>query len=235
MDETINWSVVEAQTLREQTVEVLRDALLNEIFAPGEKLIERTLAEWTGVSRTSVREALAQLEAEGLVRRLPGKGMYVTRLTETEIFEIYEARAVVEASIARFFVERATEEHIALLRQSIDEAEATNSSEDARLHARKLDICSEIITLGAGNHVLHQMAALLRGRVTYLRTITSRVASTERRKETMLMLNEIYDALSARDADRAETITRAYIQRSAKFAVFVMNHNNGRVSQTQTN
>jgi DNA-binding GntR family transcriptional regulator len=88
MDENINWSAAELLTVSEKTLKVLRDALLNEIFAPGEKLIERAFAEWAGVSRTSIREALPQLEAKGIVKRLPGKGIHVTRLTETEVLEI---------------------------------------------------------------------------------------------------------------------------------------------------
>lgn len=94
------------------------------------------------------------------------------------------------------------------------------------------DIGSEIITIGAGNEIMHQIAALLRGRVIYLRAIISRVASTERRKETMLILNSIYEALAARDAYHAEKLTRAYVQRSAEFAKLLMNHCNSRGSQT---
>ena len=89
MNEWHDWSVTESPTLREQTVVTLREALLNEVFRPGEKLVERKLAEQTGVSRTSIREALSQLESEGLVTRMAGKGMFVTRLSESEIRQIY--------------------------------------------------------------------------------------------------------------------------------------------------
>src|SRR5215467_4635318 len=62
------------KTLRERTVERLRDAILNFQFKAGERLVERSLCEKLGVSRTVVREALRQLEAEGLVENLPQHG-----------------------------------------------------------------------------------------------------------------------------------------------------------------
>lgn len=222
MNEWHDWSVTESPTLREQTVVTLREALLNEVFRPGEKLVERKLAEQTGVSRTSIREALSQLESEGLVTRMAGKGMFVTRLSESEIRQIYEARAILESAMARLFVQRASQEQIDELARRIAEAEETDSPQLARLHAEKLDAVSDIIMQGAGNEITRQMTFLLRTRVTYLRTVTTRVASPERRRETMAMLNGIFDALRARNADVADRLTRAYVERSAAFALSVL-------------
>ena len=67
------------------------------------------------------------------------------------------------------------------------------------------------------------MASILRARVTYLRTVTSRVASPERRRATMDLMRGILDAFRARDADRAERLMRAYVERSAAFATMVLN------------
>ena len=107
-EETISWSVAGPRTLREQTVSVLLEAIINGMFRPGEKLVERTLAGRTGVSLTSIREALGQLEAEGLLRRVLGKEMHVTQLSEVEALAIYEARAILESAMARLYAERAT-------------------------------------------------------------------------------------------------------------------------------
>jgi len=222
MHEWTDWSIAESPTLREQTVVTLREALLNEVFRPGDKLVERKLAEQTGVSRTSIREALSQLESEGLVTRIPGKGMFVTHLSEQEIRQIYEARAILESAMARLFVERASQEQMDELARRIAEAGETDTSELARLHAEKLDRVSDIIMQGAGNDITRQMTFLLRTRVTYLRTITTRVASAERRRDTMALLYGIFDALRARDADLAEKLTRAYVERSAAFALSVL-------------
>jgi len=218
----MTWMVEEPATLRNQTTAALREALLGGAFLPGEQLVERRLADLTGVSRTSVREALSSLEAEGLVTRVPGKGMVVTRLTEQEVFSIYEARAVIESAMARLFVERATEEEIEELSRRVDEADGTNDPDFARLHAEKLDAVSDMIMNCARNDVLRQMASVLRARVTYLRTVTSRLASAERRVESMDLLRGILDALRSRDAALADHRMQKYIERSAAFAKTVM-------------
>jgi len=215
--------VPEAQTLREKTVEVLRDAILTQYFKPGQQLVERALAEETGVSRTSIRSALSQLEAEGLVVRGPGKsGMFVTQVTAGEAQQIYEMRVIIEASMARFFVERASDADIVAVENAIRGAEAISEPEDALLYAHSLDAVSDAIMSGAGNDVARQMASVLRARITFLRTITARSASRDRRKSTFMMLYKILDAFKMRDAATAEDLTRQYVNRSAEFAQQVL-------------
>lgn len=218
----VDWSVEEPPSLSAQAATVLREAILNETFKPGEKLVERSLADLTGVSRTSIREALGQLQAEGLVTRVPGRGMHVSKLSETEALAIYEARAILESAMARLFVERASGDDLAALDAAVRRAEQTDRPDRAREHARNLDDVFQAITRGAGNDVARQMASVLRTRVTYLRTITSRVAPAERRVDSIRLLREIREALHARDADRAEALIRGYVERSASFAVHVL-------------
>src|SRR5260370_3043321 len=101
--------------LREKPTQVLRDAILNLHFRPGQKLVERALCEGTGVSRTCIREALRHLEAEGLVSRLPNRGTIVAEVGADEARQIYESRAVLEAAMAHHFAERADAEDFAML------------------------------------------------------------------------------------------------------------------------
>src|ERR1700760_466339 len=86
-----------AQPLRQQVVDILRDAITSCLFEPGGKLTERVLCERLGVSRGTLREGLRQLEAEGLVRIVPNRGPMVTALTETEASECYALRAFLES------------------------------------------------------------------------------------------------------------------------------------------
>lgn len=218
----ITWMVEEPATLRNQTTAALREALFGGAFLPGEQLVERRPAELTGVSRIIVREALSSLEAEGLVTRVPGKGMVVTRLTEKKVLSIYEAPAVLESAMARLFVQRATEDEMEELSRRVDEADGTNDPDFARLHAEKLDAVSDMIMNCARNDILRQMTSVLRARVTYLRTVTSRVATAERRVESMGLLRGILEAFQRRDADLADRRMRKYIERSAAFARTVM-------------
>ena len=94
-------------TLRQQVLDVLRNAILEARFKPGDRLIERELCELTGVSRTSVREALRHLESEGLVRNIPNKGPTVATVGLEEAQQIYEMREALEGQAGRLFAQRA--------------------------------------------------------------------------------------------------------------------------------
>src|SRR5919198_6646106 len=80
------------------------------------RLDERQLAQDLGISRTPVREAMAQLEREGFVRSVPRRGVYVVRKTKQEVIEMITAWAALESMAARLITENATTEEIAALR-----------------------------------------------------------------------------------------------------------------------
>src|SRR4029079_6883226 len=106
-----------ARTLRELTLEKLRDAILDFRFQPGERLVERTLCDRLGVSRTVVREVLRHLEAEGLVEIIARQGPIVARLDPEQVAEIYELRGLLEANAARACAEQSTPELVQRLRE----------------------------------------------------------------------------------------------------------------------
>jgi len=113
------------------------------------RLDERQLAQDFGISRTPVREAMAQLEREGFVRSVPRRGIYVVRKTKIEVIEMITAWAALESMAARLITERATDDEIASLRRMFA------TFEDDKLHA-KLDEYSEVnIQFGqADEHVI---------------------------------------------------------------------------------
>src|SRR3954451_21780808 len=96
-----------AAPLREQVLDVLREAILDFRFKPGQRLIERELIEQICVSRTSGREVLRELPAEGLVTTIPQKGAIVVVPTAEDGAEVYEVRAALEALAARGLFTRA--------------------------------------------------------------------------------------------------------------------------------
>src|SRR5690606_24154755 len=85
----------------------IKDAILDASLLPGQQLVESTLAEWCGVSRTPVREALLRLEQDGMVER-SDRGLIVRQRSPEEILDIYETRIVLEAAAAKFASERHT-------------------------------------------------------------------------------------------------------------------------------
>ncbi len=101
------------------------------------RLDERSLAQDFGISRTPVREAMAQLEREGFVRSVPRRGIYVVRKTKREVIELITAWAALESMAARLITENASDEEIASLRQMF----ATFENGEVRAH---LDEYSEV-------------------------------------------------------------------------------------------
>src|SRR6201996_7033064 len=94
--------------VREQVLDQLRDAIVRQRLAPGQRLIERELTEQTGVSRTTIREVLRELAAEGLVVSVPNKGTVVASVSLARAAELYEVRAVLESMAVRQFAAKAT-------------------------------------------------------------------------------------------------------------------------------
>src|ERR1700758_98795 len=84
------------------------------------RLDERRLAQEFGISRTPVREAMAQLEREGFIRSVPRRGVYVVRKTRREVIELITAWAALESMAARLVTENASEEEITWLRRMFD-------------------------------------------------------------------------------------------------------------------
>lgn len=100
----------QAAPLRHQVAKHIREDILNGVLQPGQRLVESTLCENLGVSRTVIREALRQLESEYLITVLPNIGPTVTVLTELEIKNIYIVRAALEGLAGELFARNATDE-----------------------------------------------------------------------------------------------------------------------------
>lgn len=109
--------LVDKSTLHQRVVSQLREAILRGEFQPGERLVQEELAEAMGVSRMPIREAIRQLEKEGLVTVEAHKGAYVTPLTAEDIEEIYELRAILEAKAVERSLPNLTDEDKRRLRQ----------------------------------------------------------------------------------------------------------------------
>src|SRR3954471_5166376 len=104
-----------AAPVRSQVVETLRTAITSGRFAPGQRLVEKDLCDLLGVSRPSVREALRELESEGLINTIPNRGPLVSMLSARDAASIYEVRGVLEALAAKLFAQHASAAQIEAL------------------------------------------------------------------------------------------------------------------------
>ena len=96
---------------------LLRDRILNESYKCGDKLNELTLAKELKISRTPIREALKQLELEGLVESLPNKGVYVKGFSPRDIDDMFEIRLSLEGLAVSFAIDRMDEVHLAKIKE----------------------------------------------------------------------------------------------------------------------
>lgn len=121
---------VDARTLRQSVTEAIRHGILQGDLLPGSQVNQAQIAEQLGVSRGPVREALGQLEEEGLIKNVPYKGTFVTEITDDYITELYSIRQVIETFAARLAAEHATQEDLAELRAVLNEMYATAEQAD---------------------------------------------------------------------------------------------------------
>jgi DNA-binding GntR family transcriptional regulator len=201
----------DTSTFADRAYTALRDVIvsLNVYDHPGEvRLDERQLAQNLGISRTPVREAMAQLEREGFVRSIPRRGIYVVRKTRNEVIEMITAWAALESMAARLITLQARDDEIATLRSMF------TTFENGQLHA-KLDEYSEVniqfhqaIIRMSHNGVLIDLAENL---FTHMRMIRRKTIGEEDRADRSIRDHmNIIQALEARDTERAEDLVRQH-------------------------
>lgn len=206
-----------AAPLRREVLDALRRSIIHGRLPPGSRMIERELIAMMGVSRTVVREALRQLESEGLVDVIPNKGAVVRKLSIEEARDLYAIRAVLEGLAARMFVEKASQ---AQVRKLGEELAATI---EAYLNGNPetiIDIKNRFYAAlfeGAQSEALSQMIATLHARVWRWRALglSHPRRSPERSDESITGLRALFEAISAKKADLAEKLARLEVTNAA--------------------
>lgn len=154
--------------VRTTLVEQLRDAVTDGTFQPGDRLVEREMCERWDVSRNSVREALRQLEAEGLVELTPHRGPSVRSLSYEEMLELKEIHLTLKCLVAKRFALNGSEADIQLLQLRIDQLEMAMQARDP--HAVKTAKLAyfEAFTAGAKSPTLHEYMSQVNARLAFL-------------------------------------------------------------------
>lgn len=208
--------------LRELTTQALRNAILNTHFKPNERLVERRLCEQTGVSRTCVREALQHLESEGLVQRIPNRGLFVKTVSLEEARQIYEVREALESMAGRRFAERADEQSVKDLEAAFERITKTVGRTPVLDYVRALDAFYDVLLQGAANEVARQVLRTLQARMSYLRALTAQAADEARHDDTLTHMRRIVEAASRGDAAATAACCREFVMRSEEFAMQVL-------------
>lgn len=212
----------QAATLRLVVEDKVRFAIARGLFKPGQRLVERELCELIGVGRTSVREALRQLEAEGLVQTIPHRGPIVRTISAEEARQLYEIRAMLEGYAGRAFAEHGTAEAVKELDLAVKAlARAVRSKDQSKMIDAKTHFY-KVLMDGAGNSFVTQFLTGLHNRITLLR-ITS-MTQSGRLASSMREIRAIYEAIAAKDGPAAERACRHHVEEAAKVALAVLDH-----------
>jgi len=204
------------KTLRELTLEKMRDAILDGRFRPGERLVERTLCERLGVSRTVVREVLRHLETEGLVENQLQQGPAVATPDPVKAAQIYEIRGLLEGEAARAYARISTATGVERLKACIDRNEAAFTTGDSSLVLKGTNEFYETLFHLAGKEVAWSIVQSLNMRINHLRALT--ISHPGRGPNAIAEMRAILSAIADHDEDRAYDASIEHIRSVAALA-----------------
>lgn len=209
--------VIDPSPLRTQVAERLRDAIVDGELPVGVRLIERELIEQLGVSRPSVREALRQLQSEGLIVQTSARGVQIPWLSAKEIEEIYQVRIALEGLAAELFATRATEKAIRDLEHALTEIELAR---DHPLDRRRFRLAKtefyEVLFLGADNATAARALRTYHLRLALIWGTTPSAQDKQARKAEM---RSIVNAIKQRDAAEARNAYTVHLTNSLEEAL----------------
>lgn len=221
MDNKLKVNLNEYLPLRDVVFNTLREAILKGELIPGERLMEKQLAERLGVSRTPIREAIRKLELEGLVIMVPRKGAEVAQITKKDIKDVLEVRATLEALAVRLACEKMTESGIAHLEQLKDEFIEAAANKDVELIIKKDVEFHDAIFLATENDKLIQIINNLREqiyrfRVKYIKKMDDYVSLAKEHED-------IVACIKAKNQVDGEKIAVRHIENQEKAVIDMLN------------
>jgi DNA-binding GntR family transcriptional regulator len=186
----------------------LKSAIADLVLQPGKPLSERYLADWLGIGRMPVREALMRLRDEGLVTAIPRRGYYVSSISADDAREIYEMLEGLESMAVKLAAERADAADVARLERSVALQEAALAKDDLDAWVVADEQFHEALLEIGRNRRIQRVIEPLNAQLHRLRLYTVRL----RPKPTRSVADHraLLDAIRARDGERARTIHQAH-------------------------
>lgn len=189
---------------KDSAYDKLKEAILDGTLAPGAPLVESSVAEWCGVSRTPVREALTRLEQDGLVVR-SDRGLVVRERSPEEILDLYEVRIVLETLAARLAAERHSRLDVIKMERLVELGEKVDPG-DAETMAKNNREFHRAVWQAARNEALLDL--LNRLNLHLVRYPVTTLAYPGRWERALTEHRELVKAIADRDANRAGEIAR---------------------------
>jgi len=200
-------------SLRDRVFNQLQNDILNGLYEPGESLIESKLSEELGVSRTPIREAIRQLELEGLVKTVPNKGAVVSGISKKDIEDIYTIRMLIEGLAARWAAEKITPKELKELQEAVDLEEFYTNKNDTEQLLKFDTRFHDIIYKACKSKPLMHMLSTFHHYVQKARSIS--MSSPERAKQVLREHKAILQAIIERDGDKAEKLSTEHVRNAS--------------------
>ncbi len=201
-------------TLRSLVANKLRDAIVEGVFRPGERLIERDICQRLDISRPSVREAIRQLEAEGLIDLVPHRGPTVRNLQPRQAADLYDIMSVLEGQCASHCATRATEGDLIVLREGTERLIAALLARDTQSIVRSKKLYYDALLTACHNPDLEHYLRQISARLSQFWSTSIHVPG--RVKEGVAELRAILTAIERRDPDGAFAAAMTFIQHARR-------------------
>ncbi len=207
-------SRIDVSSIQDQVVNAIRDMLLAGEIQPGALITESALSELFGVSRTPIREALKQLQVEGLVEIRPRVGTFASKRSLEEAQEISPIREVLEGLAARLFATHRDPELLAKLEQAVVGSEADVDEGRIDAYALKVYDFHDLILEGAASPQLTEVHRRVNNKMAYHRKVFRTLNQVDRPRHSVQEHREIFDHIRAGEPEAAEEAMRLHVRKS---------------------
>ena len=198
------------KTTSEQVASVIRQAIISGKIKPGARIMEASISEQLGVSRSPIREAVRILESEELIRITPNKGVSVTQLNEKDLWEIYELRILLESYGMRRVCKTITEEQLKELRHIIQEMEKMKQSKDHLGYLKVSHEFHEFYIKRCNNERLFNLFRVLKNGIFAIQIFS--YSYSDFLDDSLREHRKIFLKLLKRDADGAELALKNHLK-----------------------
>lgn len=201
---------------KEKAYDYLYNSIINNQIHPGQPVIEQEISGTLGTSRTPVREALKQLESEGLVRHIPGRGAFVSEVTTQDVEEIFMLREMLEVLALQVAWKKIRDEEINEVEQFLSSLDSDCSAEDFYKSDRMIH---DLIVSNGNNRRLMSFLNNINAQIERIRIISS--LTPQRLKKSKEEHLGIINSLKERNLVKAEELLRMHINNVKESAIEV--------------
>jgi len=207
---------------RSTIAKAIKQEIMQGRWSPGTRVTERALCDFTGASRSSVREALQLLSQEGYIYIRPNQGVRVTTLDAREAADIYQVRSVLEGLAARNFINMATAAQRAALQEALTQLESAIEREDVASQLKSIEDFYDALLDGCYNSVLKSSLEELHGKISRLRATS--ILSPGRIRNTLKEMRRIGIAIEQNNEAEAWQACVDHMQHTSAVAIRMIDH-----------